>query len=101
MPKPDPPRTLSLVQGRKFQLGRSRVPWRLRECADGVDLEGYLRGSDQGKLRQVAGRLCLRQASEARTATQPSVLGTSGRADHAEGNHMRGDRLQADEPGSV
>jgi NADH-quinone oxidoreductase subunit E len=53
VPKPDPPRTLSSIQGRQFQLGRSRVPWRLRERADGADLEGYLRGSDQESFGKV------------------------------------------------
>ena len=51
-----------------FSLGRGRVPRRLRERADGDDLEGHLRGSDQGELRQGARRLCLRQSAEARSA---------------------------------
>src|SRR6266700_3250859 len=50
-----------------FHLGRSRVSWRLCERADGADLEGHLRGSDQGKFWQGAGRLCLRKSSEAGT----------------------------------
>ena len=29
-------------------VGRGRVPWRLRECADGHDFQGYLRGSHAG-----------------------------------------------------
>ena len=35
--KPDPPRTVSRIRGRQFQLGRGRVPRRLRERADGAD----------------------------------------------------------------
>jgi len=31
-----------LFRRRQFQLGGGRVPWRLRECADGADLEGHL-----------------------------------------------------------
>jgi NADH:ubiquinone oxidoreductase subunit E len=75
----------------EFQLGRGRVSRRLRERADGADLEGYLRGFDQGKLRQGAGRLCLRQSSEAGAAERPSVLRAHRWADHAEGNHMTRD----------
>ena len=56
------------LQGRQFQLGGGRVSRRLRQRADGADLEGYLRGSDQGELRQGAGRLCLRQSAEAGAA---------------------------------
>src|ERR1700691_2181811 len=75
---------------------------RLRECANGPDLEGYLRGFDQGKLWQGAGWLRLRQSSEAGAAEWPSVLRTHRRADHAEGNHMTRDRtLEAPEPGSA
>src|SRR5436309_2129855 len=88
VPEPHSSRALPSVEGRQFQLGRGRVPGRLRERADGADLEGYLRGSDQGNLWQGAGRLCVRQAAEAGTADRPSVLGAGGRADDAEGNHM-------------
>ena len=79
VPEPHSPRSLSSLQGREFQLGRGRVSWRLRQRADGVDLERYLRGSDQGELRQGAGWFCFRQPSEApgrRTAVSsrlPSV----------------------------
>src|ERR1700682_3078413 len=92
VPEPHPSRSLPSVQGRKFQLGRGRVSWRLRERADGADLEGYLRGSEQGKLRQGAGRFCLRQPGETGTAERPSVLGADRWPDHAEGNHMKRDR---------
>src|SRR5207247_9684481 len=64
---------------------------RLRECADGADLEGHLRGPDQGKLWQGARRFRVRQSDEAGTADRPSVLGAGGRADNAEGNHMKRD----------
>src|SRR5260370_28782340 len=102
VPEAHPSRSLSSLQGRQFQLGRSRVPWRLRERADGADLEGYLRGSDQGKLRQGAGRLCLRQRSEARTTEWPSILISGGWTDHAERIHMtRALTLQAAGPWSV
>src|SRR4029079_17050810 len=83
--------SLRAFEGWQFQLGRGRVPRCLRECADGADLEGHLRGPHQGKLRQGAGRLCLRQSAEAGTADRPSVLGAGGRPDHAEGNHVMGD----------
>src|SRR5262249_59301025 len=65
------------------------MPWRLRERADGVDLEGYLRGPDQGKFWQGAGRFCFGQSAQARPADRPPVLGAGGRADHAEGSNMR------------
>src|SRR6266446_782358 len=92
VPEPHPSRSLPSVQGRKFQLGRGRVSWRLRERANGTDLEGYLRRSEQGKLWQGAGRFCLRQPGETGTAERPSVLGADGWTDHAEGNHMKRDR---------
>src|SRR6478752_8658771 len=102
MPKPDPPRTLSSFQGREFQLGGSRVPWCLRKRAHGADLEGYLRGSDKGKLRQGAGRLCLRQRSKAGTTEWPTILGSRGWTDHVERIHMtRARTLQAAGWGSV
>src|SRR3984893_9472653 len=93
VPEPDPSGSLSSLQGRQFQLGRSRVPGRLRERAHGADLEGYLRGSDQGQFWQAAGRLCVRQSSEAWTASRPSVFRAAGWTDHVEGRSMKRDRI--------
>jgi NADH-quinone oxidoreductase subunit E len=49
------------------------------------------KGPDQGKLRQGARRICLRQSAEAGSADRPSVLGAGGRPDHAEGIPMTRD----------
>jgi NADH-quinone oxidoreductase subunit E len=40
----------------QVQLGRGRMHGRLRQCADGPDRQGLLRGSDGGKLRALIGR---------------------------------------------
>src|SRR5882762_2858647 len=102
VPEPHPSRSLPSVEGRQFQLGRGRVSRRLRERADGADLEGYLRRPEQGEFRQGAGRLCLRQPADAGAAERPSVLGTGRWPDHAEGNHIMKDRtLGAAGRGSV
>src|SRR5260370_24754851 len=78
------------------------MPRRLRQCTDGLDLEGSLRGSDEREFWQGAGRLCFRQPSKTRAAERPSILRPHGRADHAEGDHMmRLRRLQTAGPGSV
>src|SRR5215475_12292076 len=69
-------------------MGGGRVPRRLRECADGPDLEGHLRRPHQGKLRQGVGRLRNRQPAEAGAADRPPVFRTGRRTDHAEGDHM-------------
>src|SRR6185295_6381148 len=65
------------------------MPGCLRECADGADLEGHLRGPHQGKLWQGAGRLCLGQSAETRSADRSPAFGAGGRSDHAEGSDMR------------
>src|SRR5437868_14079382 len=72
----------------------------MRECTDGADLEGYLRRPQQGKFRQGAGRLCLRQSAEVRAANQAPVLSSFGRSDDAERNHRRRDPIsRAARPG--
>src|SRR5882672_11489546 len=48
-----------------FQLGRGRMPRRLRQRADGADLERHLRGPDQGEFRQAAGWFCGGYSAEA------------------------------------
>ncbi len=56
---------------RQFLLGRGRVPGRLRERADGPDLEGHLRGPDGRKLRarcSTASRPASRRSPVRRTA---------------------------------
>ena len=84
VPAPYPSRSVSSVGRRRFQLGRGRVPRRLRQRADGADLERYLRRPDQGEFRQGAGWLCGRQSAEARSAERPAVLRADRRVDHAE-----------------
>src|SRR6202789_4469426 len=86
--EPDSPRPVRAVEGRQFFLGRGRVSRRVRERADGPDLEGYLRGSDQGKFWQGARRLCLRQSAEAGPPDRPPILRAGGWANHAEGSDL-------------
>ena len=84
VPAPHPPRSVPVVEGRRFQLGRGRMPRRLRQRADGADLERYLRGSHQGKFWQAAGWFCVGYATEARTTERPTILRPDRRTDHAE-----------------
>ena len=84
LPASHPPRSVPYLRRRRFQLGRGRVPRRLRERADGADRQRHLRGPDQGKLRQGAGRICRRPAAEAGSAERPPVLGADRRHHDAE-----------------
>ena len=43
VPGPHPSRSASSLGRRQFLVGRGRVPWRLRECADGAGDQGHLR----------------------------------------------------------
>ena len=42
LPEPHPSRAAPFVRGRTVFVGRGRMPRRLRECAHGADLQGYL-----------------------------------------------------------
>ena len=78
-----PSRAASRLGRRQFLLGRGRVPRRLRQRADGADLERHLRGSDRRELREGARRL--RQAGpqidrlQARARRSTAQLSRAGR----------------------
>ena len=58
LPRNDPSRAAPRLGRRQILLGRGRVPRRLRERADGADLERHLRGPDRRELREGSRRLC-------------------------------------------
>ena len=70
-----------VTQGRKIFVARGRVPWRLRQRADGADQLRLLRGSDAGEFREAARWSCGRKRHEARSADRPAVLRARRRAD--------------------
>src|SRR5882757_3026608 len=80
----DPSRAVPYLGRWKLFVGRGRVPRRLRECADGADLERHLRGSDRRDLREGARRLHQRQAGDAGSADRPAFLRAGRRADDTE-----------------
>ncbi len=84
VPQPHPPRSASPFGRRQFLLGGGRVPGRVRQRADGADLQGYLRGPDAGAVREGAGRLRQRQSAQARLADRPAGVVSRGRADDAQ-----------------
>ena len=50
LPQPHPRASAPPLGRRRLLLGGGRVPRRLRERADGADLQGHLRGSDAGEF---------------------------------------------------
>ena len=77
-------RSVPRFRGRQLLVGRGRVPRRLRERADGADLERHLRGPDAGEFRQGSRRFYERQAGEARPADRPADVRANRWADHAQ-----------------
>ena len=71
------------VGGRQVLLGGGRVPRGLRQCADGADRQGLLRGPDGGGVRGDPRRLRARRGAAAGAAERALRLGAAGRADDA------------------
>ncbi len=69
---------------RRVFLGRSRVPRRLRECADGADQCRLLRGPDAGDLHPHHQRFFQWPHAEAWTADRSYQFSADRRADHAD-----------------
>ena len=112
LPATHPSRAAPRLGRRQFLVGRGRVPRRLRERADGADLERHLRGPDGRELREGSRRLRRRQAGEARPADRPAVLRADRRSDHADRPGLYGangggqygsgaDRCDAKKPGAA
>ena len=69
---------------RHVLLGGGRVPRRLRERADGADLQGHLRGPDAGALGRAHRRLRRRQGRTVEPGRRTAaVSGAGGRPDDA------------------
>ena len=91
--RPDPSRAAACHRRRRLLLGRGRVPGRLRERADGADLERHLRGPDGGKLREGARRF--RQASRSPARKRRQFSAPEGGPTTLRSGLYRTDRIRA------
>ena len=91
LPAQDPSRPVRDQRGRHALLGRGRVPGRLRERADGHDLQGHLRGPDARTSgrdhRPVRGREGRGRAG--RSPGRPHLFRAGGRSNDAPGRRRR------------
>ena len=92
-----PRRAAPRLGRRQVLLGGGRVPRRLRQRADGADLQRHLRGPDAGELREGARRLRRRQArrSPARRSTASSPRRSAARRTLTDAGALRGRRAAA------
>ena len=91
LPRQDPSRPVPHQCRRHAVVGRGRMPRRLRQRADGDDLQGHLRGPDAGAARRDHRRFRRRQGRRgaARAAERPHRLRADSRPDLADATRRR------------
>ena len=83
------PNAAPAVGRRQVQLGRGRMPRRLRQRADGADRQGLLRGPDRRAAGRDPRRAGRGQGAGAGAAERPLCLGAAERADQPQGARSR------------